>query len=161
MIIRKSVTYNILLMLAISTLIFFGSNLLTRGISSGWLMITVSIVFIAITYVKGVRDRDPRIIIDDEGISATEWKGKKILWIDIKSSNVMRYPRAGRIITFELYDESKYIEEADSANMSYQVNRTFGFTALSIYAEGLDASPTTIHQEILTRVHNVQRSESL
>lgn len=162
MIVRKSVTHNGLLILAFSTLIFFGINLLVRGISSGWLMIITGIVFIAVTYVKGVNDRSPRVIIDDEGIFATEWQGKKILWSDIKSSNVRRYPRVGRIITFELYDEAKYIEEgADNTNLSYRVNRTFGFTAFSIYAEGLDVSPTIIHKEILIRIHNAQRVESL
>lgn len=157
MIVRKSVTHNGLLILAFSTLIFFGINLLARGISAGWLMIITGIVFIAVTYVKGVNDRSPRVIIDDEGIFATEWQGKKILWSDIKSSNVRHYPRVGRIITFELHDEAKYIEEeADNTNLSYQVNRTFGFTAFCIYVEGLDVSPTIIHKEILLRIHNAQ-----
>lgn len=120
-------------------------------------MIITGIIFIGITYVKGVSDKNPKIVIDDEGISATELGEQKILWINIKNANIVRYPRVGRILTLELYDESKYTAETpDSKNLSHQINRAFGLTTFSIIIEGLDTSPTRIHQEILTRIHHAQ-----
>lgn len=155
MIIRRSITYGVVSSVILSVLIFWGIYQLSRGDSLGMILVLVGIVLVTTTYVGGIKNKTPRVIMDNEGISATEFHVNKIYWKDVKAVKMIRYPHAGRIITFELFDESKYMENSSSAQdhtTSFNLNRLLGLTRFCIMVEGLDMPARRIYQEITAHI---------
>lgn len=150
MIIRRSIRYGISLIAVQSTLVFWGITEIynDHDIAFGMLLILMGSIFIVATYFGGLRNRNPAVTIDNEGISATGLGVDKIYWQDVKSAKMKTLPRAGQIIAFELYDESKYSGSSSESS----VNRLFGLTTFYILVDGLDISPRKIYDEINSHI---------
>ena len=122
-----------------------GANRLYRGdILWGGLITPLFAILTIMAFFNGVMDKSPRIIIDDEGITASDLGTGKILWADVQNANLVSIPRGGYVITLELYNATKY---------SSQINDLFGLKAFTIRIEGLDTPPRIIYNEIVKHIN--------
>ncbi|MFN8495889.1 MAG: hypothetical protein U0350_50325 [Caldilineaceae bacterium] len=154
-IIRRSYMYMLWWLAMFAALFVFGTTLFYRGHTiAGTVLFIIALVSI-LMYLKASTDTRPRVTMDAEGISATEFKGVKILWGDIKKVDVIRFPRVGRIITFELYDEAKYASLlTEKQRVERNMNKTFGLTPFTIMTEGLDTPPAIIYEDIIKHIRD-------
>lgn len=135
-------------------LLIFGLTLFYQGHTIAGIILPLSAIMSILMFLKGLTDNQPRIMMDEEGISATEFSGIKILWRDIEKVEVIRFPRVGRIITFKLFNEAKYTYQlAEKQKTGQTVNRLLGATSFTIIAEGLDTHPNIIYDEIVRRTN--------
>ena len=148
MVIRKSVSSYVTYMIVCGAVMVWGFYLWRRQDTFGLLFILMGLSFVVLYVFRGVMDRSTRIIIDEEGITADEFPVSKIYWKDIKKAKLTRFSHLGRIITFELYDESKYTGHPPKSSYG----RLMGFTTFSIMAEDLDVSPAKIYAEINSHI---------
>lgn len=148
--VKRSVRYGIWAMAVESMVILLGIERLYLGhdLVYGLFFILIGIYTIAVTYLWGVRNRSAVIAIDNEGISATGFRVDKLLWKDIKSAKLKSVPYTGSLITFELYDESKYTGTPPKFKLHYLI----GFTRFCIMVDGLEVSPTKIYNEITSHI---------
>lgn len=153
-VIRRSAMYNIGGIVIFSIIFIFGVSRLCHGDLLGGIIAPVGAILIFTLFFNGVMDNKPRIIIDDEGITARELPNTKLLWADIRHVDINGLPRVGRILTFDLYDEVKYASQfSDDQHFNKKVNHLFGLSTFSIIVEGLDTSPSKIHEEIMLRIN--------
>jgi hypothetical protein len=130
-----------------------GVSLLSNKYAVAGGVLTISAVVFFGLMLKGLINPAPRIIMDDEGVTATEFNGVKIRWIDIQKVKVVRLPRLGRIVTLELSDESKYTGKLiESQRTTQKINQLSGLPAFSIMAEGLDIPPSKLYDEIMEHI---------
>jgi hypothetical protein len=158
-IIRRSSVHSIGWFILFAVQFALGVILLSSNSAVAGSVLSVSAVVFFILMLKGLTNPIPRIVMDDEGVTATEFNGVKIRWSDIQKVNIVRLPRLGRIITLELSDESKYIAKLmESQRTTQKINRLSGLTAFSIMAEGLDIPPGKLYDEILDYIaHTASR----
>lgn len=152
-IIRRSAIYVIWWLILFILQFALGIILLERDYFLVGIVLSMSAaIFFALT-LKGLINTAPRIVMDDEGITATEFNGIKILWIDIEKVNLRRFPRVGRVIFFELYDESKYETQLTNRQRAgRKLVKAFGETSFCIMTEGLDTPPSKLYEEIVNKI---------
>lgn len=102
-------------------------------------------------FLRHLFDNDPRIIIDEEGVTDnTLWVGK-ILWADIRGAS-LRSIRGQSFISLELDDEGKYLKNLSSSAQTLTVGNTWlGFKRLNINLSGVASDENKILQIILER----------
>ena len=137
-------------------ILLLGVNMFRSGDRIVGVLFPIIALISIFMFLKGLMDNQPRVTMDQEGITATEFQGIKILWSDIEKINVVSFPRSGRIITFKLFDEEKYTLQLTKKQKSGQsINRIFGITPFAIMAEGLDMHPSLICDEIIRRSNRI------
>ncbi len=148
-IVKRSRTYMIGWIIAFACTLLLGLFLLFNGgIIPGIITTLGMIASIALCFV-GLINRQPRIVMDSEGVSATEFQDVKILWSSIEALGIVSYPRVGRIITFELKDEAKYADQVDKEKLCrLKIDQAFGVTLFHVKTAGLDQSPGVIYKEL-------------
>ncbi|MCB9148619.1 MAG: hypothetical protein H6641_07650 [Caldilineaceae bacterium] len=152
-ILRRSKKYIFSWIILLSGLLTLGVILFTSEHTIAGVTLSISALLSILIFLKGLTDNQPRVIIDVEGITATEFGEVKLLWKDIKAIRIIRYPRVGRIMVFELFDEPKYEAELNTnQHFSKKVNKLFGVGLFHITLEGLDAHPSVIETEIANRI---------
>jgi hypothetical protein len=140
-------------MAVLTVVIVLGIYLVSQDHTIAGIVLSVSGVVSFAMILKGLINNQPRILIDDDGITATEFDGIKILWTDIQKVNVIGFPRVGRIITLELYDEAKYLMQfTEKQRPRQRIGRLLAPTSFIIMAEGLDAPPGVIYKEIMNHI---------
>lgn len=108
--IKRSLTKSITNIILIVVVLFFGMWLSRNGNVGGVIIslcagLTLTALIIELIIVS-VNNR-PKIIIDDEGLSAQIWGSNKIRWRDIQSARLEGMPRVGRFILIELHNGTK------------------------------------------------------
>ena len=138
-----------------TALFIFGAILFYQGHTVAGTVLSIIALVSILLYLKAMTDAQPRIMMDEEGISAADFRGIKVLWSDIKKVDVIRFPRVGRIITFELYDEAKYESLLTEKQRSTQnTNKTFGLTPFTMMTEGLDTPTNIIYEDIVKHIRS-------
>ena len=101
----------------------------------------------------GLMDNKPRVVIDEDGISARDWGGIKLLWTDIQDVKVVNLPRQITNITLELYDKNKYLQQlSGDERFSKRVSKWFNEGEFSFNVDALDVPTTQIYTEIKQRI---------
>jgi hypothetical protein len=111
----------------------------------------VVLLLLAIRY--GVIDNAPRVIMDDDGISAREWGWVKISWHDIRDASSVGMQRTGTAIVLAVNDEARYAAQLiDPYRLASQINKTFTGGTFSFNSTALNASNYEIICEIRQRI---------
>jgi hypothetical protein len=118
-------------------------------IENPWWWGVIAIILGAIgsfLFVKELRNNQPRIILDDEGVIDTSLNVGKILWSDLSGSNLMQVQRS-KWITLEMSEEvyEKYLSQLGSFQRKMLAgNVAMGLTPLNLNVIGLKASAEDI-----------------
>ena len=100
----------------------------TRG---GYPLVIISgLVFVA-AIVQLLITR-PRVVIDNEGVSAIVLGRRKFLWKEIRTAELTHKHRSGDVITLILYDNTRY----------------------SFMLFGVDVPSEDVYTEIMVNIHN-------
>jgi hypothetical protein len=153
-IIKRSIAYMITGLVLFLLIFLLGAILFSQGHKVAGVVLALCAVVAILMVLKGLSESPIRIVMDREGITATEFNGVKIRWDDIKSVKVQRFPRVGRIILFELFDEAAYeMQLTDKHQSGKKLMKQFGATSFCIMAEGLEMPPSRLYEEIINRMN--------
>jgi hypothetical protein len=146
---RRSLSYALVGVVASIAMFLLGLVSLYRGeLSMGCIIIPMSIIFLFLLF-SGLKDNEPRVVLDEEGITAREWGWVKILWVDVGDVRIVTIPRAGNSINLELIDEEKYVAQlTDTVLQRKKADKRFGLTIFSFMATSLNGSSDQIFLEI-------------
>ena len=93
-------------------------------------------------------DRRPRIVIDDQGVFDRTLKVGRIEWADIRGVFLKR-SQGQAYICLDLREPSKYTQRLSPLlRRMVELNRTLGFTDLSLNLTGTTVSPEQIEELI-------------
>ncbi|MBK8048952.1 MAG: hypothetical protein IPK16_18655 [Anaerolineales bacterium] len=112
--------------------------------------------------ILALKDRSPKVILDDEGIGAKEWGWIRLNWVDIHDVKVISIPRGGVSITLEPKDDAKYLAGLSRGQrVARQINKRFYGQPFSFLPTALDASTERIYAEIKRHLRLTVRKNTM
>lgn len=146
---RRSLTYVFMGIVVLATAFLVGTVEWFNGKAAMGCMASMSAFGLVLLVFYGLMDNKPRVVIDEDGISARDWGGIKILWTDIQDVKIMNLPRQINNITLELYDKNKYLQQVSGdERFARKVSKWFNDGEFSFNVDALDAPTTQIYTEI-------------
>jgi hypothetical protein len=83
------------------------------------------LLFVAL-FIWGLRDNEPRVILDSEGISARDWGWVKIRWADIHDVKVVGVVRTGTTVVLDVSQPEQYTAAlSESQRSARRINGVF------------------------------------
>jgi hypothetical protein len=150
---RRSLTYALIGIVVLAIAFLVGTVAWFNGKVAMGCMASMSAFGLILLIFYGLMDNKPRVVIDEDGISARDWGGIKLLWTDIQDVKVVNLPRQITNITLELYDKNKYLQQlSGDERFSKRVSKWFNEGEFSFNVDALDVPTTQIYTEIKQRI---------
>lgn len=112
-----------------------GAILLLQANPGGWCLLALGVPLVAASGI-GVLDRNPRLIVSDEGLYVRSLGANTIPWSQLQIAKEKKIPRSGSVIVLTL---------DDGTNCQFDIT-------------WLELKPRVILLEINTRIENAKRA---
>jgi hypothetical protein len=140
------------LLLLVVALCFVAAGVLMIASGDALLVGWMSVAFFgacAVVFVWQLLDRRPRIVIDDRGILDRTLRVGVIEWGDVEGAYLRRI-QGNPFLCLELRDPEKYTARlSPTLRRVVALNRTLGFTDLSLNLTGVDVAPELVEELVV------------